>query len=92
VRAFGTIAIMIFPLVLMLFKGFLKQRLGLVDLRSNFGQIGKFQRGPVFFNNGFKIKIIEIKVTIFGFKSFLWEVESLFYEISIGIAHFTVSG
>ena len=82
-RAFGTITIEIFSLVAMLLKSLSKHLLCLIDLLSDFWQIGQLKRRSVFINQRFQVKTIETEVAILYIKAFLGKVKGLFYKIGI---------
>ena len=87
VRALGTIAVVIFPLVLMLFDRIGKHLFGLIDLHADFGQIGQLHRSAILGDQCLQIEAIELKGILFNVKPVLGKVEGLLHQVGVGIVH-----
>ena len=93
VRTLGAITIKIFPFVFVLFKSIFKHLLRLVDLHTDLGQIGQFHRRTILVDQRFQVEAIEFEITIIILvKPFLWKMESLVNQRSVGIIHLRGSG
>jgi hypothetical protein len=84
---FGAVAVIVFALVAVPFHGVGEHLLGLLYLHADLGQVRQFHGRTVLLNQGFQIKPVEIKATIFDIETFLWEIESLFHQVGVRVVH-----
>jgi hypothetical protein len=71
----------------MLFNGSGKKMLCLFYLHTDLGQVGYFHRRAVLGDQRLHVKTIKVEIAFIDFQSFLGKIESLLYEIKIGVVH-----
>jgi hypothetical protein len=90
VIALGTIAVLVFAIVIQRLHGAGKQIARFFDLCSNLGQVSQLERSPVFFNQMHQWYPVENQVAIgIDVETFLWKIEGLVNQVkvSIGTVH-----
>ena len=87
VGALGTVAIEVFPFIVMFLHCRGKHLLRLIDLLADLGQIGQLHRRSIFVNQRFQIEAIKLQVIVFDVESFLREVKGLRHQIGVRIVH-----
>ena len=92
VRALGAIAVIVLPVVPMLFDGIVEHLLSFRHLLTNFWQIGKFERSTVLIYKLLNIQAVKEKVVVSYCEVLLGEVEGLLDEIGICIVHLILDG
>jgi hypothetical protein len=86
-RTLGAITVIIFTLVLVLFKGSGEHALGLFYLHTDLRKIGQLKGRAMLSNECLKVKTIEGKITFVDLNSLLGKIERLLDKIEIRIRH-----
>lgn len=87
VRTFGAVAIVVAAPVIDLGHRHVEDLLGPLDLRTDLGQVGDLQRGPVLFDDVHQRYVVELETAVHHGKFILGELESLLDEVDIFVLH-----
>jgi hypothetical protein len=89
-RAFGTVAVVIFAFVLVLFHGIPEPVLGAFDVVGNGRKVSEFQRRAVLLHEFHQVNFMKFKIVLIEREFFLREIIRLVDEVEIFGIHLAI--